>query len=76
MVTADVFGLYRSIPHDAGLEAFRKALDNQGNKKISTHDLTKMTKFLSENKYIEFNRKVKKGLLLPPNLFLHTHVYL
>ena len=28
MVTADVVGLYPSIPHDAGLEALRKALDN------------------------------------------------
>ena len=29
MVTADAVGLYPSIPHDAGLEALRKALDNQ-----------------------------------------------
>ena len=32
MVTADVVGLYR-IPHDAGLEALRKVLDNRENKK-------------------------------------------
>ena len=42
MVTADVVGLYPSIPHDAGLEALRKALDNRENKKISTDDLTKI----------------------------------
>ena len=41
MVTADVVGLYPSIPHDAGLEALRKALDNRENKKISTHHLAK-----------------------------------
>ena len=41
MVTADVVGLYPSIPHDAGLEALRKALDNRENKKISTHHLDK-----------------------------------
>ena len=28
MVTADVFGLYPSIPHDAGLKALKKLLDN------------------------------------------------
>ena len=29
MVTADVVSLYPSIPHDAGLKALRKALDNR-----------------------------------------------
>ena len=47
---------------DDGLEALRKALDNQVNKKISANDLTKMTEFLSENKYFEFNGKVKKQI--------------
>ena len=41
MVTADVVGLYSSIPEVAGLEALRKALDNRENKKISTDNLTK-----------------------------------
>ena len=36
MVTADVVGLYPFSPHDAGLEALRKALDNRENKNIST----------------------------------------
>ena len=44
IVAADVIGLYPSIHHDAGLETLRKALDNRGNKKISTDDLTKMTR--------------------------------
>ena len=55
MVTADVVGLYPSIPHDAGLEPLRKALDNRENKKISTDDLTKMTEFVLKNNYFEFN---------------------
>ena len=42
MVRADVVELYPSIPHDSGLEALRKALDNREYKKISTDDLTKM----------------------------------
>ena len=46
MVTADVVGLYPSIPHDAGLKTLRKSLDNRENKKISTDDLTKMAEFV------------------------------
>ena len=45
-VTADVIGLYPSIPHDAGLKALRKSLDNLENKMISTDDLTKMAEFV------------------------------
>ena len=60
MLTADVVGLYPSIPHDAGLEIFRKVVVNRENKKVSTDDLTKMTKFVLKNNYFEFNGKVKK----------------
>ena len=42
MVTADVVGLYPFIPHDAGLEALRKVLDNQENQNISTDNLNKV----------------------------------
>ena len=62
MVTTDVVGLYPSIPHDAGLEALRKALDNRENKKISTDDLTKIAEFVLKNNYFEFNGKVKKQI--------------
>ena len=62
MVTSDVFGLYPSIPHDAGPEVIRKALDNWENKKISTDDLTKIAKFVLKNNYFELNRKVKKQI--------------
>ena len=41
MVTADIVDLYPSIPHNAGVEALREALDNRENKKISTDNLTK-----------------------------------
>ena len=34
MVTADVVGLYPTIPHDVGLEALRKTLGDQVNKKL------------------------------------------
>ena len=42
MVTGDVVCVCSSVPHDAGLGAPQKALDNSVNKKISTDDLTKM----------------------------------
>ena len=55
-----VVGLYPSIPHDAGLEIFRKVVVNRENKKVSTDDLTKMIKFVLKNNYFEFTGKVKK----------------
>ena len=62
MVRADVVELYPSIPHDSGLEALRKALDNRENNKFSTDDLTKMTEFVLKNNYFEFNGKVKNQI--------------
>ena len=63
MVTAEVVGLYPSIPHKAGLNAFREALDNRENKHIPTDNLLKMAEFILKNNYFEFNSKVKKQLL-------------
>ena len=54
LVTADVVGLYPSIPHDAGLKAQEKALNNRTNKKFSTEDLVKMARFVLKNNYFEF----------------------
>ena len=62
MVKADVVGLYLSIPHDAGLEALRKELDNRENKKTSTDDITKMAEFVLKNNYFELNVKVEKQI--------------
>ena len=59
LATADVVGLYPSIPHKAGLKALEKALNNRTNKKVSTEDLVKMAKFVLKNNYFEFNGKVK-----------------
>ena len=36
LVTADVVGLYPSIPHEAGLRALKEALDKQ-DKKMYSH---------------------------------------
>ena len=60
LFTADVVGLYPSIPHKAGLKALEKALNNSTNKKVSTEDLVKMAEFVLKNNYFEF--KVKQQI--------------
>ena len=56
----DVIGLYSSIPHEAGLNALKEALDNRENKTINTEDLIKMASFVFKNNLFEFNGKVKQ----------------
>ena len=41
LVTADVIGLYPSIPHEAGLKAIKEALDKRENINLATNDLKK-----------------------------------
>ena len=55
-------GLYPSIPHQAGLEALKKALDEKENKFISTDDIAKMTEFVLKNNYFQFNGKIKQPI--------------
>ena len=57
LVTADVVGLYPSIPHNAGLKALKDALDCRQNKKIPTDMLVKMAEFVLTNNYFEFGQK-------------------
>ena len=58
-VTANVVGLYPSIPHEAGLQAMKDVLERRKAKKISANDLVKMAAFVLKNNYFEFNGKVK-----------------
>ena len=58
LVTADVVGLHPSIPHSAGLNSLKKALENRVNKQIPTSDLVKMAKFVLSNNYFEFSENV------------------
>ena len=50
LVTADVVGLYPSIPHRAGLNSLKEANGKRPLKKIPTDDLIKMTEFVLGNK--------------------------
>ena len=51
LVTADVAGLYPSIPQEAGLQTLEEALENRNHKQISTEKLMKMAKFVLKNNF-------------------------
>ena len=46
LVTADVVGLYLSIPHTDGLEVLHKQYDKFLHKKLPTEDIIKMADFV------------------------------
>ena len=58
LVTADVLGLYPSIQYNAGLKAFKDALDFSQSKKIPTDMLVKMAEILLTKNYSENGQKV------------------
>ena len=57
LVTADVVGLYPSIPHDGGLEILRKQDDKFKDKMVPTEDIIKMADFVLKNNLFEFDCK-------------------
>ena len=59
LVTADVVGLYPSIPHEAGLRTLKEVLDRREEKTNSTEDLVKIAELVLKNNYFEFNGQVK-----------------
>ena len=52
--------MYPDILHNAGLKALNNMLEEREHNAASTNDLVKMTRFVLENNYIEFNSVVKK----------------
>ena len=57
LVTADVVGLYPSIPHTEGLEVLCKQYDKFLHKTVPTEDIIKMANFLLKKNFFEFNSK-------------------
>ena len=55
LVTADVVGLYPSIPHEAGLEALYEKLEERVEKKIPSSDLVNMDEFVLKNNNFKFD---------------------
>ena len=49
LVTADVVGLYPSIPHKAGLKAIKNALEKRKQKHISTEKVMNMGELVLKN---------------------------
>ena len=62
LVTADVVGLYPSIPHSEGLDILKKQYENYPNKKVSTEDIVKMADFIFKNNLFEFDSKFYKQI--------------
>ena len=62
LVTADVVGLYPSIPHNVGLRALKEALDKREQKKVPTEDLLQMAEFVLKNNFFEFNNQIKQQI--------------
>ena len=62
LVTADVVGLYLSIPHDAGLKALHEKLEERSDKKVPSADLVGMAEFVLKNSFFEFDSKVKQQI--------------
>ena len=62
LVTAEVVGLYPSIPYELGLNAIKEALENRERKFVPTINIPKILEFFLENNYFEFNGNVKQKL--------------
>ena len=62
LVRGDVVGLYPSIPHDAGLKALYKKLEERSYKKVHSADLVDMAKFILKKNVFEFYSKVKQQI--------------
>ena len=62
LVTADVVGLYPSIPHDVGLKALYEKLEERSDKKVPSADLVDMAEFVLKNNFFEFDSKVKQQI--------------
>ena len=62
LCTVDVVGLYPHIPHEEGLEALRKVLTSDVGQELAD-DLIKSARFVLENNYFEFERKIYRQKL-------------
>ena len=63
LVTADVVGLYPSIPHSVGLNILKKQCENYPNKKVYLKkNIVKMADFVPKNNLFEFDSKFYKQI--------------
>ena len=62
LCTVDVVGLYPNIPHEDGLAALKKALDNREDKSLSTESLLELSECVLRNNIFEHNDHYFKQL--------------
>ena len=77
LVTADVVGLYPSIPHKEGILALKSKLEEQTSSKIPTNDLVKLAESVLKTIFLNLKTKLSyRSLvqLLELGLLLHTPV--
>ena len=60
LCTVDVAGLYPNIPHEEGLSALRKRLDNRMEKYISSDTLCDLAEVVLKNNIFKFGKKTLK----------------
>ena len=61
LCTMDVVGLYPNIPHDEGLSAIRKRINERDKKDVSTDDtLVELTELVLKNNIFNFNERTLK----------------
>ena len=56
----EIAGLYPNIPHDEGLPALRKRLDERGEKDVSTDTLVELAELVLKNSIFNYNGKTLK----------------
>ena len=60
LCTMHVVGLYPNIPHDEGLSALRKRLNERNKKDVSTDNLGELAELILKNNIFNFNEKTLK----------------
>ena len=77
----DVVGLYPNIPHDKGLCALRKRLNERDKKDVSTDTLVELAELVLKNNIFNFNEKTLKqkrgttiGTKFAPPYFIHGRI--
>ena len=60
LVTADVIGLYPSIPHKASLETIRSRLNEREKSEIPTDGKEQIAEFVLKNNFFELNGELKR----------------
>ena len=63
LVTADATGIYPCIPHDGGLEVFRKQYDKFKGKMVPPEGIMKMANFMLKSNLFEFDCKFYQQIL-------------